>query len=85
MLAKIYKLMQPLKTDRCPFVVEPKTNEPVQWIKPKLIAEVKFSEWTADQRMRQPIFLGLRADKKPEECRFEFESDTNRIIGRRNR
>src|SRR3989449_337655 len=85
MLAKIYKLMQALKTDRCPFVVEPKTNEPVQWIKPKLIAEVKFSEWTTDQRMRQPIFLGLRADKKPEECRFEFESDTNRIIGRRNR
>jgi len=84
-LAKIYKLMQPLKTGRCPFVVEPKTNEPVQWIKPKLIAEVKFSEWTADQRMRQPIFLGLRADKKPEECRFEVESDTKKIIGKHRR
>lgn len=83
MLAKIYKLMQPLKTDRCPFVVEPKTNEPVQWIKPKLIAEVKFSEWTADQRLRQPIFLGLRADKKPEECRFEVEAETDAVVRKR--
>ena len=44
-LAHIYKLMQPLKTGKCPFVDPPKTNEPVQWLKPKLVAEVKFSEW----------------------------------------
>jgi bifunctional non-homologous end joining protein LigD len=79
-LAEIYKLMQPLKTKQSPFVDAPKTNEPVQWIKPKLVAEVKFSEWTADHRMRHPIFIGLRDDKKPEDCRFEFESDTERII-----
>ncbi len=82
-LAHIYKLMKLLETDRCPFIEKPKTNEPVQWVKPKLIAEVKFSEWTADQRMRQPIFLGLRADKKPEECRFEVETDTEKVVGRR--
>jgi bifunctional non-homologous end joining protein LigD len=82
-LQRIYKLMKPLETDRCPFIVKPKTNEPVQWIKPKLIAEVKFSEWTADARMRQPIFLGLRTDKKPEECRFEIEQDTDKVIQRR--
>jgi len=58
-LDKIFKLMQPLKTDQCPFIVKPKTNEPVQWVKPKLVAEVKFSEWTADNRMRHPIFVGL--------------------------
>jgi bifunctional non-homologous end joining protein LigD len=79
-LAQIYKLMQPLKTDRSPFVVKPKTNEPVQWLKPKLVAEVKFSEWTADLRMRQPIFLGLREDKKPQECRFDFERDTENFV-----
>src|SRR5437588_2602079 len=43
-LASTYKLMQPLKTDKSPFVAVPKTNEPVQWLKPKLVAEVKFSE-----------------------------------------
>jgi bifunctional non-homologous end joining protein LigD len=66
-----YKLMQPLRTKKCPFVEKPVTNEPVQWVKPKLVAQVKFSEWTADGRMRHPVFLGLREDKDPKECVFE--------------
>lgn len=82
-LAAIYKLMQPLKTVRSPFVNAPKTNEPVQWIKPRLVAEVKFSEWTADDRMRQPIFLGLREDKKAEDCRFEIEHHTDLTVKKR--
>jgi bifunctional non-homologous end joining protein LigD len=81
-LASIYKLMQPLKTDRNPFVDAPKTNEPVQWIKPRLVTEVKFSEWTADHRLRHPVFVGLREDKDPKDCRFEFESDTDKVVGR---
>jgi bifunctional non-homologous end joining protein LigD len=80
LLASIYKLMQPLRIDKSPFVKPPKTNEPVQWIKPKLVAEVKFSEWTADNRLRQPIFVGLREDKDPKDCRFEFESDTDKVV-----
>jgi len=79
-LAQVYKLMQPLKTDTSPFVVTPKTNEPVQWIKPKLVGEVKFSEWTADKHMRQPIFLGLREDKKPSDCKFDFALDTDAFV-----
>jgi bifunctional non-homologous end joining protein LigD len=82
-LAKIYKLMQPLKTKASPFVNAPKTNEPVQWIKPMLVAEVKFSEWTADYRLRHPVFIGLREDKQPEDCRFEFERDTDKVVGKR--
>ena len=80
-LASIYKLMQPLKTGKSSFVDVPKTNEPVQWIKPKLVAEVKFSEWTADHRLRHPVFVGLRDDKDPRDCRFEFESDTDKVVG----
>jgi bifunctional non-homologous end joining protein LigD len=79
-LAKIFKLLQPLKTNESPFALKPKTNEPVQWVKPRLVAEVKFSEWTADERMRHPVFLGLREDKKPEQCRFEKEHDTDRLV-----
>lgn len=82
LLESIYKLMQPLKTDKSPFVDAPKTNEPVQWLKPKLVAEVKFSEWTADNRLRQPIFIGLREDKKPTDCRFEVEADTEKVVRR---
>jgi bifunctional non-homologous end joining protein LigD len=79
-LASTYKLMQPLKTNKSPFVDAPKTNEPVQWIKPKLVAEVKFSEWTADRRLRHPVYIGLREDKKAKDCRFEFESDTDKVV-----
>jgi len=70
-LEQLDQLMQPLRTQRCYFVQTPVTNEPVQWIEPRLVVQVKFSEWTADVRMRQPVFLGLRGDKKPEECVFE--------------
>jgi bifunctional non-homologous end joining protein LigD len=83
-LFDIYKLMKPLKTKQSPFIDAPKTNEPVQWLKPQLVAEVKFSEWTADERLRHPVFVGLREDKKPEDCRFEFERDTERVIGKRS-
>lgn len=79
-LAQTYKLMQPLKTNDCPFIDKPKTNAPVQWVKPRLVAQVKFSEWTADRRMRQPVFLGLRQDKKPEECVFEVKEDTEKVL-----
>lgn len=84
-LAEIYKLMQPLKTKASPFVDAPKTNEPVQWLKPKLVAEVKFSEWTADRRLRHPVFVGLREDKKPENVRFEFERDTDDVVPKKSR
>ena len=83
-LLSTYKLMQPLKIDKSAFVKVPKTNEPVQWLKPKLVAEVKFSEWTADNRLRHPVFIGLREDKKAKDCRFEFESDTDKVVGRRS-
>jgi bifunctional non-homologous end joining protein LigD len=80
LLASIYKLMQPLKVDKSPFVAVPKTNEPVQWLKPKLVAEVKFSEWTADNHLRHPVFVGLREDKDPTDCRYEFQSDTDDVV-----
>jgi bifunctional non-homologous end joining protein LigD len=84
-LERVFKLLQPLKTKGCPFVDAPKTNEPVQWVKPKLVAQVKFSEWTADRRMRHPIFLGLREDKKPEECTFETKVKTSKVLRNRKK
>jgi bifunctional non-homologous end joining protein LigD len=84
-LAELHKLMEPLRANKSPFVDAPKTNEPVQWLKPKLVAEVKFSEWTADARLRHPVFVGLREDKKAQDCRFEFERDTERVIGKKRR
>ena len=40
----------------------------ITWVRPKLVAQISFAEWTADGKLRQPVFLGLRHDKKPSEC-----------------
>src|SRR5207245_10660416 len=38
------------------------------WVEPRLVAQVRFTEWTHDGKLRHPAFQGLRVDKKPEEC-----------------
>ena len=43
----------------------------ITWIKPDLVAQVKFAEWTDDGLLRQPVFLGLRQDKAAREVRRE--------------
>ncbi len=43
----------------------------VTWLEPKLVAQVKFAEWTNDGILRQPVFLGLRNDKSPKDVRRE--------------
>jgi len=67
MLRDLHKKMLPLVTDVNPFGVKVPANAPVTWIKPKLVANVKFTEWTADGAMRHPVFLGLRKDKSAKE------------------
>jgi bifunctional non-homologous end joining protein LigD len=37
------------------------------WVEPVLVAQIKFTEWTSDNQLRQPVFLGLRADKAAKE------------------
>lgn len=73
-LAEVTKALAPLATDRCPLSTAkpPKTRTRAHWVEPKLVAQVRFTEWTNDGRMRHPAFLGLRPDKRPEECRREM-------------
>ncbi|MCR6546040.1 DNA ligase D [Dehalobacterium formicoaceticum] len=49
----------------------PKSNEKITWLEPRLIAEIKFSEWTAEQLLRHASFKGLRKDKNPEDIKRE--------------
>ncbi|MBV9986934.1 MAG: DNA ligase D [Chitinophagaceae bacterium] len=63
-LKEMYARFKPLITEKCPFDKVPKTNMPVTWLKPQLVCEVKFTEWTGENILRHPIFLGLREDKK---------------------
>ena len=67
-LAALHQKLAPLETKRCPFLIAPKVNAPVHWVKPKLVAEIKFGEWTRDGVLRQPVYVGLRVDKRPEDC-----------------
>ncbi|MBI4285214.1 MAG: DNA ligase D [Chloroflexi bacterium] len=57
--------LKAIKTQQCPFAIVPEVNAPVIWVRPELVAEVKFAEWTRDGKLRVPVFLRLRHDKPP--------------------
>ncbi|HML17904.1 MAG TPA: DNA ligase D [Bryobacteraceae bacterium] len=69
------KKMEMLHSKLAPLEIETSPLEPnkllprdVTWTRPELVAEVKFSNWTEDGRLRAPVFVGLRPDVDPQEC-----------------
>jgi bifunctional non-homologous end joining protein LigD len=64
-LKDVMKKLAPLERKTAPFKEKPKTNTPAHWVKPELVAEITFAEWTREGILRQPVFLGLRIDKDP--------------------
>ena len=79
-LSDMYKRLQPLERKTSPFEETPKTNEKAHWVKPEVVVEVKFSEWTADRRLRQPIFVGLRDDKDAKDVEIEATSVQRKAV-----
>ena len=77
LLDKVYSKLQEIRIDSMPIEHLPYMNRKTMWVKPLLVAEVKFSEWTKDGIMRAPIFLRFREDKKPIECTIEGDNPTN--------
>ena len=65
--------MKELESEKCPFEETPKTNEMSTWVSPELVARVKFSGWTQENRLRHPVFVALREDAKPADCRWDNE------------
>jgi bifunctional non-homologous end joining protein LigD len=63
-LADLHARMLPLERDAPPFAGRPPVRKGAHWLKPKLVAQIGFSEWTSDGKLRHPRFLGLRTDKK---------------------
>jgi bifunctional non-homologous end joining protein LigD len=67
--------LRPLELETSPLAAPPKMPRvrkgDVVWVEPKLVAEVAFAEWTHDQHLRAPRFLGIRDDKEPQEVRRE--------------
>jgi bifunctional non-homologous end joining protein LigD len=80
LLASVDGQLQKIKRSTCPFInlpektkgrwglgITPAVMKRCQWVKPVLVAQVKFTEWTLDDQLRQPVFLGLRSDKESKE------------------
>lgn len=73
-LEEVYRDLKKITTSKCPFTEEPHPNTPVTWVKPKLVCEVSFAEWTEEGKVRQPIFKGMRIDKSPQSIHREKPS-----------
>jgi bifunctional non-homologous end joining protein LigD len=76
-LKDIFKELAVRKTTRSPFHSEVQALREVHWVKPELVAEIKFGEWTHEtaeggMKLRAPVFLRLREDKDPKECVLEL-------------
>lgn len=80
LLKTLHAQFRKIATDTCPFADLPEKRRPrygqgitaaemkrCHWVKPVLVAQIKFAEWTRDERLRQPVFLGLREDKPARE------------------
>jgi bifunctional non-homologous end joining protein LigD len=73
LLDSVMAKLKPLDRKTSPFADTPKTNTPAHWVKPELVAEVTFAEWTREGILRQPVFLGLRIDKDAKSVVREYE------------
>jgi bifunctional non-homologous end joining protein LigD len=66
-LKELYTSLKPYFVNESPLNEKIALKDEIQWVKPKLVCQVKFSEWTNDKHLRHPVYLGLRIDKKPNE------------------
>jgi bifunctional non-homologous end joining protein LigD len=74
-LRRVSAKLRALEVARSPFDgAVPRTHEPAHWVKPVLVAQVRFTEWTTDGKLRHPVYLGLRDDKPPVAVHREAES-----------
>ena len=81
-LARVWKLLKARETKASPFRDRVKTNEPAHWVRPDLVAQVRFTEWTADNKLRHPVYLGLRDDKDPSGVQRERKAPSASINAR---
>jgi ATP-dependent DNA ligase len=68
-LGELYKRFRTLARKE-PSLVDPPREKGITFLAPRLVAQVSFQEWTAGGKLRQPVFLGLRNDKRPHEVLF---------------
>ena len=80
--------LRAIETDTSPFADYPRTPHPSEqphWVNPSLVIDVKFTQWTADEVLRNPVYLGVRTDKAPTDVRREDTRRRQETGGRRQR
>src|SRR5690606_967530 len=77
-LVEIYEKLQPLVTEKSVFKITPNTNAKATWVKPELVAEIKFTELTKDHIYRHPIFLRLREDIETDDVVFNTDKKSKK-------
>ena len=70
LLAMLHAKLRKLEQRECPFATKPEEKK-CHWVKPALVAQIRFTEWTTDGRLRHPAFLGMREDKSPRQVKRE--------------
>jgi bifunctional non-homologous end joining protein LigD len=70
-LTQVWSQLKKLETSHNPFAGKVQALRKVHFVEPKLVAEIKYGEWTHEGQLRAPVFMGLRTDKAPQECVFE--------------
>ncbi len=73
-LGQLYPQLQQLASKRCPFSTDPEIPDST-WLKPRLVCSVRYGGWGADNHLRAPVFLGLRADLEARDCVRELPSN----------
>src|SRR5262249_9334146 len=84
-ITALHKTLQTMARPMSPFAERSPNGRENHWVEPTLVCEVRFTEWTDDSGLRHPTFLGLRSDKKPEECRREEPIDLDAPLPERER
>jgi bifunctional non-homologous end joining protein LigD len=78
-LERVSRLLKAREIPNAPFSTRIKTNEPAHWVRPDLVAQIKFTEWTADDKLRHPVYLGLRDDKDPRQVVRERKAGSSPV------
>ena len=70
-LVDLRRTFEPLIQTACPLKYKPKMTAPLHWLRPALVCEIAYTNWTGDGHLRHPVFLGLREGARPSEARCE--------------
>ena len=84
-LGRVYNMIKSMRIDKPLIDHIPYTNGKPTWIKPQIVAEIKFDNWTNEKILRAPIFQRFREDKSPEDCTVQGESRLEEVVDKGKR